>query len=100
MLPLNYHQQNLIRRLFTGFRLENNYSDVKCNKTDWEDVQIADFPSSCFDYVHDELATYNAFARPRSNISKPVDVSFYGLIIQILDVNEKEQFMTSTIECG
>ena len=95
-----YHQQNLISRLFNGFRLENNYSGVKCNETDWQNGQIADLPSSCFDYVHDELATYNAFARPRSDISKPVDVSFYALIIQILDINEKEQFMMATIECG
>ena len=54
-------------------------------------------PSKCLSYTDNETAIYSNLIRPVFNVSESISVDFQTSLIQILEVNEHDQYMVSLL---
>ena len=67
------------------------------NSSLWKEG-IKEIPTDCLIYKKNEEAAYNPIVRPVIDSKAPVDVAFYALVTQVLEINGKDQYMVSNLE--
>jgi len=96
-----YDESILLDRLLNAYRLDfvggdNCDLDQEKGELLWS-VSPDDVPTKCLGYVEDSRAQYNSMVRPVKNCSQVVDVNFSMTLMQIVELNEREQYMTTSM---
>ena len=90
-----FFENILLDRLFNGKRLSIvGHDNFNCIASEWLE-NPDNVPSLCLEYVEDETATYSSLVRPTFDVSKSIEIEFETSLVQIVEVNEHDQFMVS-----
>lgn len=90
-----FYENILLDRLFNAKRLSFTGDDkFECVESEWL-LNPDNIPLKCVEYVDDVTAIYSSLVRPTFDVSKSTDIEFETSLIQILEINEHDQFMVS-----
>ncbi|CBY14961.1 unnamed protein product [Oikopleura dioica] len=60
-------------------------------------LNVQAVPDSCVRYVQDGFAKYNPMVRPVANFSTALDVGMQLTLLQIIELNERDQYLMTSM---
>lgn len=99
-----YDENLLLTRLLDGFRLEF-FKSTDCPLSEelgrtlfeMDPLNVQAVPDSCVRYVQDGFAKYNPMVRPVANFSTALDVGMELTLLQIIELNERDQYLMTSM---
>lgn len=96
-----YDENLLLTRLLSGHQLEF-FKSRKCELSEEEGNRLFAHdehavPDECVRYYEDPIAKYNSMVRPVINYTQPLDVEMSLTLLQIIELNEREQYLTTSM---